>query len=306
MHSIFTGSTAKKLVGTGIGLQPYVLDDLSLVLTKKSINRYFGHTGKSDWLNEYMHGFTRFGIGATGLLEQLSNPILFQVVKKDGFPTIEEAYSVRTLLDSCEFILFAKKEGFLSVIELRIAALAENILSAHRKEPFEHQITEITGLNHLKWKASQRIFDVLQEKQKEKAHVWIRGLNDNFWDFLLDQLQTDWKEIAQNPIPAANFIHEWVFGRLPEDLMEELRQSAPKRTYRSRKQPQRIEKSGLSAYLHALIGLYGVSGQNLSILGQLLDKSHPLRRSVVLPDPTEKPELPTFAKQLQEAMFVKK
>lgn len=304
MHSIFTGSTAKKLVGNG--LQPYVLDNLSLVLTKKSINRYFGHTGKSDWLNEYMHGFTRFGIGATGLLEQLSNPILFQVVKKDGFPTIEEAYSIKTLLDSCEFILFAKKEGFLSVIELRIAALAENILSAHRKEPFDHQIAEITGLNHLKWKAAQKILDVLQEKQKEKAHVWIRGLNDAFWNLLLDQLRSNWKEIAQNPIPAANFIHEWVFGRLPEDLMEELRNATPKRTYRSRKRPQRIENSGLSAYLNALVGLNAVSEGNLSILGQLLDKSHPLKRSIVLPNPIEKPELPTFAKQLREAMFVKK
>src|SRR4051812_44638588 len=124
MLEVFAGSHKKKFTDKLNGLQPYVLTDYSKIITKKSVNRFFGQPGKSDWINEFMHGFSRYGLVATGLLESLSNPVLFKIFNKEGYQTIDEGYSLKTLLESCEFILFAKAEGFLSVIELKYADIA--------------------------------------------------------------------------------------------------------------------------------------------------------------------------------------
>lgn len=306
MQTVFSGSYDKKLSGKAIGLQPFVLSDMSMVVTKKSVNRHFGHSAKSDWLNEFMNGFTRYGIGATGLLDKLSHPVLFASQKKDGFPTVEEGYTLKTLLDSCEFLIFAKKEGFLNVIELKFAKIAENIISSHQSSPLTHQVAELTGLNLLKWKASQKVLETLSEKQREKAHEWIHALNDEFWNFLLQQLRTDWREVIKNPIPAAKFVHEWIFCRIDERTMEEMRNAKPKRSYRTKKGPQVSGNPGLDFYQHVLLGLYGVSDKNLQILDQLISRSHPKKRTANFPSEEEKEPLPAFGKQLEEALFVKK
>ncbi|RZJ68028.1 MAG: hypothetical protein EOO50_02780 [Flavobacterium sp.] len=305
MLTVFTGSYNKRLSGKVNGLQPFILSDKSIIVTKKSVNRFFGHTGKSDWLNEYMQGFSRYGLGATGLLDKLSNPVLFKTEKKSGFPTIEEGYELKTLIATCEFLLFARQEGFLSVIELKIAKIAENILSDNNQSPFAHQIAELTGFNLLKWKAQQKIFETLQEKQKEKAHIWVSALSDEFWDFLSEQLNVDWKKIINNPIPSAKFTHDWIFSRLPENTMEFMRAESPKRIYRSKKGPQNNQNPGLSSFVNQLVGFYGVCDQNLSILDQLLSKSHPKLRTVLLPEEAQKPELSPFSQQLREAVLKK-
>ncbi|RZJ72489.1 hypothetical protein [Flavobacterium sp.] len=306
MQTVFSGSYDKKLSGKTLGLQPFVLSDMSMVVTKKSVNRHFGHSAKSDWLNEFMSGFTRYGIGATGLLEKLSNPVLFASNKKDGFPIIEEGYTLQTILEACDFLIFAKKEGFLNVIELKFASIAESIISSHKSSPLAHQVAELTGLNLIKWKSAQRVLEILSEKQKENAHNWVHGLTDEFWNLLSEQLQTDWKQIIKNPVPAAKFIHEWIFSRIDETTMEEMRNAKPKRSYRTKKGPQVIGNDGLSFYQHILLGLYGVSDKNLQILEQLISRTHPKKRSANFPSEPQKPTLPAFAKQLHEAVVVKK
>lgn len=302
MESVFAGSSQKKLGEKSATLQPYVLTDSSLVITKKSINRFFGNTAQSDWLNEFMQGFSRYGLGATGLLNKLANPILFQTTKKGGFPTIEEAYSIETLIEASNFILFAKKEGFLSIIELKFATIAESIINWHKSSPFHLQIAEITGLNLLKWKAQQQMLATISKKQKEPAHIWINALPDTFWNFLLTELHTDWKRIIRNPLSASKFVHEWIFARLPEATMEEMRNSKPKRIYRSKKGPQKLELSSLDAYLKLLDGMYGISERNLSILDQLLSKTHPLKRTAHFEAETQRKTFTGFALQLQEAV----
>lgn len=306
MLTVFTGSYQKRLSGKVNGLQPFILSNDSIIFTKKSINRIFGHTGKSDWLNEYMHGFSRYGLGATGLLQKLSNPILFQTEKKSGFPTIDEGYDLNTVIEACEFLLFAKQQGFLSVIELKVAKVAENLLLENNQSPFAHQIAETTGLNLLKWKATQQMLSVLSERQKEKAHQWVGSLSDDYWKFLFKQLNANWKTVLKNPIPAAKFTHDWVFSRLPEDTMEFMRNESPKRLYHSRKGAQQQQNPGLYSYLNQLVGFYGVCDQNLTILDQLLSKSHPKIRTVLLPDARPVTNLNPFEKQLKNAVSLKK
>ena len=305
MYTISYGSPFTKLRIHEVELQPFILSDGSLTFTKQSVNKYFGQAGKSDWLNEFMHSFSRYGLGATGLLEKLANPVLFEVTKKDGFPSIEEAYSIETIIEACKFLVFAKEEGFLSVIELKFGTLAQKLLDADQERPFHFQINEITGFNYTKEKAQVKIQNSYADSQREKAYSWIVSFPDVFWKLLLEEIHQTWEDIIINPLPAADFIHKWVFSRLSGDLMEDLRRNLPKRSYRSKKGPQRNEHAQLSSYIHGFMALYSVSDKNPSILDQLLSKSHSVKRTVSLKPLAKREELPAFSRQIANALSVK-
>jgi len=302
MKQIYTGSPVKKLRIKDAKVQPYVLSDFSCVLTKGSINRYFGQPGNSDWLNDFMKSFSRYGLGVTGLLDQVSAPIVFEYLQNDGFPAMDEAYDVVTVIEACNFLTFAKTEGFLSVIELKFAKLAQLLLDENEKYPLHYQILEITGFNFLKERAFSKIASSFAGSLHEKALKWIPTLHPDFMEVLMTELNADWKSILSDPIPAATFINTWLFSRLPEDVMDELRQMPPKRSYRSKKGPQKKEHPKLAAYLHAWLSLYQVSDRNHAILDQLLSKIYPVRRNLALIQKPDPAELSPFAKQIRNAL----
>lgn len=302
IHTIQYGSSYKTFTISDAELQPYLLSGGISIVTKKSINRYFGQASKTDWLNEFMHSFSRYGIGATGLLEKLTQPIQFELLRPDGIPTIEEGYDVPTILAACEFLIFAKTEGFLSVIELKFAKAAQTMLDEHLKNPLTSRILETTGFNFTKEKAQQKIMESFVDYYRDGVYKWIVAFTDEFWTMLMSDLQTDWKSIVENPFPAATFSKDWIFSRISAELLDNLRSNAPKRSYRSKNGPQRNEHPQLSAYLHGLTALYAVSGGHLGILDQLLSKSDPVRRTIAVKTPEVAEALPPFSLQIKNVL----
>ena len=300
------GTHSKKIAIGDLTLQPFILQNGIIIITKKSINRFFGQASKTDWLNEFMHSFSRYGIGATGLLHKLSNPIVFESIGKDGFPSVEEGYALDTIIEACQFLIFAREEGFLSVIELKFAKSAQLFLSKNQKSPIEYLIHEITGYNFTKSLAWNRITSNFVKHPHDSAYRWVEAFPDEFWTLLLDHLQTDWNQIIENPYPATLFIRNWIFSRLPDSLFDVLRTQSPKRSYRSKKAPQNKENAQLSAYVHGFIALYDVSEKNLSILDQLFSKRHPVCRNIeVIPMPVTV-KLTPFELELQKTLSVVK
>ncbi|MBD3582135.1 P63C domain-containing protein [Flavobacterium selenitireducens] len=296
------GSPQHKILIADAALQPYILSDGRFVLTKKSINRYFGQVSKANWLNEFMQSFSRYGIGATGLLEKLSRPIHFESADHEAVPSIIEAYDVNTVLEACEFLIFAKNEGFLSVIELKFAKAAQILIQEDKNNSLFLRIAETTGLTFTKDKAQQRIVLSFADHNREKAYKWIAAFPDDFWNLVMSHLQTDWKSMREDPLPAAHFVRDWVFSRLPSSLFDEMRSKAPKRSYRLKRGPQQNQHPQISSYLHGLIALYTVSEGNLGILDQLLSKSYPVVRNITITTAEPELELTAFSRQVKNLL----
>lgn len=310
MLSIRKGSATKKIRLEGGSLQPYLLSDYSRVITKKSIQRLFGQSSKLDWLADFAQSFTRYGIVSQPLLDKIAVPVLFRTSKTDDFPTVEECYTTATLKEFCGFLLYAKNEGYLSVLELKIAATAQKILEADARSPLDWQIDEITGFNLEKSKTTHFLINYMSAHIDSGALRWIATFDDAFWESLFSYLEIDWPDIRSNPRTTAQFINEMVFRRLDAGLFLQLESTGPKREYRRKKGPQMNQEPGLKQHLDVLRSLMSISGNSPAILEQLAEKAKPLAagRSAVLFKDLEHPaeELSNFDKQLKQALLLKK
>lgn len=310
MLYIRKGSATKKIRLEGGSLQPYLLSDYSRVLTKKSIQRLFGQGSKLDWMADFAQSFTRYGIVAPQLLDKIASPVLFRTSKTDDFPTAEEGYTTAVLKEFCGFLLYAKQEGYLSVLELKIAATAQKILEADARSPLDWQIDEITGFNLEKSKTTRFLIDYMAAHTDSGALGWIATFDDTFWESLFRYLKIDWPDIRSNPKATAQFINEMVFRRLDAGLFRQLENTSPKREYRRKKGPQLNQQPGLKQHLDVLRSLLSISGNSPAILEQLAEKAKPLAagRNAVLFKDLEQPaeELSSFDKQLKKALLLKK
>lgn len=310
MLSIRKGSATKKIRLEAGSLQPYLLSDYSRVLTKKSIQRLFGQGGKLDWLADFAQSFTRYGIVTPQLIDKIASPVLFRISKTDDFPTVEEGYTTATLKEFCDFLLYAKNEGYLSVLELKIAATAQKILEADTRSPLDWQIDEVTGFNLEKSKTTRFLINYITAHTDSSAYSWIATFDDAFWESLFRYHNIDWPDIRSNPGTAAQFINEMVFRRLDADLFRQLESTGPKREYRRKKGPQLNPEPGLKQHLDVLRSLLSISGNSPAILEQLAEKAKPIaagRNAILFKDPEQRAEeLSSFDKQLKKALLLKK
>lgn len=310
MIKIKKGSIHKKIYLPTGNVQPYVLENSLKIVTKKSALRFFGQSEKSNWLAEFVLSFSRYGIVSNQLADDVTGPILFSNLNLEDFPIPEEAYRIETFIEICKLIVSANDRGFLSVLELKFARLAQSVLDANLESPFDWQIDELTGINLEKSKAKRFLIDYLNAHNENPAYEWILTFPDSALGQIFERFGVDWSNVSEQPLDVAGFIDDTIFRRLDDKLLNHLKTVRPKREYRRKKGPQQNQNPLLTQHMELVSGLMSISGANDTILAQLLEKARPLnanRTRLNLKEPPSSTPIETdFDKRLQKALESKK
>jgi hypothetical protein len=291
-------------------INSYIVEGYQPVITKKSAQRIFGFSGKSDWLFEFLEAFRRFDIVPAELLSSVKQPLLIKVEKASGTFAIEEGYYLDIFLKVCEFIVMANDKGYLSFLELKIARTAHKVVLSDRVQPLRTQIEEITGFSFFKEQSRRYLANYIKTYDDDAAFDWIITFPDEIWNAIFAFLNSGWEDFQNNPRLLAQFIHRNIFGRLPAIVLQTLRDSGPKRSYRSKIPKRGTGHSVLDHYLNFLTMLLPSGSGSVMMLEQLLEKSFPLlpHTAVEFGDITIAVTAPAsdFEKHLKMGLLVKK
>jgi P63C domain len=262
-------------IGT-ISLSCYLLDNNQRVFTKTGIQKALGYDGKSeDWLLDLLTTIDKFSPIAEENIQKYQNPILI-AIHRDGIETIVENYDCFLVLTLCNIIIDAKNDGFLNVNQLRFAKNAETILETLSSDNIVSCIDEATGFVFFKEQSKDFLRNFLFEKGNDAAFLWIKTFPDAFFEILFYLNQLDWKDLKENPLIIGKIIHEVVFSRQSDEIIQELRANKPKRSYKRKQNYQQDnEHPALKEFISNCQSLMKASGYQWNIFIQFLNKSYP-------------------------------
>jgi len=263
----------------------FILENGKQVFAKNDLHRLLGYDGKSDdWLLDLLGSINKFYPVPGSVFNALEEPLLFEIPKKDGSTTIAKGIRAGLLLEICKTITDAKSNGYISVSQLKFAKMAETVLKNISGLDLEQAINEASGFVFYKERAKQHLQQFFQNNTPEKSFQWTATLPDAFFEALFGLYQTDWVNTIGRPKTMAKLLHELVFSRIDDVLLEELRSTGPKRVYRNKKGILNdIQHPGLKNYTTGLLSLLETAAGDHAIFLQLLNRSFPIRNELVRP-----------------------
>ncbi len=272
-----------------------VLSDYKMVIPIKNIQQAFDFSSQTDWISDYIASFEKYNIVPTALLTKIRNPEIFKLSKASGYPTIEEGYTIQTLLELCHFLQEAKQTGYINVLELKIAHTAKLILDADNAKSLLQQAQVLSGFELYKSKRKQELVQFLTDQTKDISLHWIMLLPDSLWESILESLNLSWTDFKKQRHPIADFIYNRIWRFLPSDLISNLQTSKPPRSY-SRKSgaAQQIPNEPLRVHL-SVTELFLKSSPDLAQFDRLIQQTfpNPHRKPIVFdPIENEKPLSP--------------
>ncbi|RYZ81352.1 MAG: hypothetical protein EOP04_24155 [Proteobacteria bacterium] len=245
-------------------------------ITKKSVLKLFGYSSSINWLAEYVQTFERFTAIPGKLLEDLKNPVTLEIMHERKTLAVE-VYRTSTLFRLCEFIASAKDDGFIGLLDMKIAATAQKIIQLQRELPIELASAEFTGLNFFRSAQKERITELLQNQSGLGRYFWVGILPGAFIQRLLQLRGLSWSDLPDKLSELSSLLQSHLFLRLPSGLAETLDANRPKRGYRrTNYQPQNIGNHDLQEMITVVTGLIITAQQNEAVLTQLLDRIYPL------------------------------
>lgn len=269
-------------------VQCYWLENKTPVLVKKSIQKALGYEGKSEeWLLDLFGSINKFYPIPGALFDAYENPILFENTSGSGETNLLKGISPEMFLLTCQTIVNAKNDGYLSVQQLKHARAAANLLDAINDSDLSGLIETATGFTFVKETGKDYLRNYFTNHTADELWQWSNALPDDFFEMLFDLYELDWADLRKHPKKTGNALHELVFSRLNDSLAAILRTQKPKRSYRKKKKDtQNNLVPGLSAYLAEVISLHKAAAGNRSIFFQLLNRMHPQREAELKLAPT--------------------
>lgn len=262
-------------IGT-IELSCYILDNGNAVFSKNSLQKALGYDGKSeDWLYDFLGNINKFYPIPGVLFEAFEQPIPVEIKRADGTSSIIAAIIPETLEMTCLTIANAKNDGYLSVGQLKHAKAAETLINYALENNLHRDIEQATGFVFLKETGKKYLQQVLASENPDPVYQWIKTVPDAFLEKILSIRQMGWKDLRENPYGVSKILHEVVFSRLSEDLLEKLRHETPKRSYKSKNKPNDSEHPELKTYTAEVLSLLKAAADNWTIFLQLLNRIHP-------------------------------
>jgi hypothetical protein len=144
-----------------VTIECYVLDNMKRVIHKRGMAKALGM--KSEGGNVFMRAMGRKGLGSVigdELREKLDNPIVFKALTSD----LGHGYDATILIDICDAIIQASKDGKLGPNQEDLAKQAEIIIRASAKLGIVALVDDATGF----------IADKRREQYKELFREFIR------------------------------------------------------------------------------------------------------------------------------------
>lgn len=283
MRQIHFGSDKRPLHLAHTQIACFILDNEQRVCSLTSLQKALGYDGKSEnWLKDLLKQVNRF-FPVDELVEALENAPVFEN------ETAQRNIGISALLfvDICQKLVLSKKEGFLSVSQLKYAKSAEVLTENLTAERLESMIDEATGFRFLKENAIERFSRFLSTELDDSAFEWVRTFPDALYQKILGLHHYDWIDLQNNPKPIGKIFYDVVFSRIPNDLLEEIRQNKPKRNYhRKNYLPQDNQHPKLKEYISNILSLLNVAADNWNIFLQLLNRSFPRNQAFNTKFPT--------------------
>lgn len=188
-----------------IDVDCYVLDneDRTAVISQRGMASALGLTGGGGT------AFIRFTSGATiskyispELEEKIKNPIVFQsgTSLNTGPELTVFGYDVTVLIDICEAILAADKDGELKANQKNVAIQARVLLSASAKSGIQELVYKLSGFDSTKEQFIQAFKRFVQEEAKKYEK-----------EFPVE-LYVEWARLYKLEIPARGW--PWEFKTL--------------------------------------------------------------------------------------------
>ncbi len=276
-YKIIYGTENLPLKVGNINIQCYLLENKIPVFVKKSIQKALGYDGKSeDWLLDLFGSINKFYPIPGALFDAYENPILFESTAENGEITILKGVSPEIFQLTCQTICNAKKDGYLSVQQLKHARAASIILDAIVDADLVERVETATGFSFLKETGKNYLSAYFIDHTNDDLWQWCRAIPDEFFEITFELYDLGWADLRNRPKAVGNALYELVFSRLEPNLSEDLRKQKPKRSYRKKKIiPGSNLHPAFSAYLTEVTAAYKAAGGNRTIFIQLLNRMHP-------------------------------
>jgi len=276
-YKVAFGSEKLPLRISKIELPCYILSNKQHLITKYGIQKALGYDGKSEtWLIDFLKDIHKFNPITIGLLNSIENPISFEINRHDGLNYMIEGIDSIAFIEACKVISLAKKDGYLNVNQVRFSKSVDHILSTANELNINNLIDAATGFEFFKENAKDHLQRFLVKNTADTSFQWVKTFPDEFFEILFEMQESDWISSNQKPQLIGKTIYEIVFSRIPNDLLEELRISNPKRAYKRKGDKfQDIQHPKLKEYIISILSLLKASGYSWNIFQQLLNRAHP-------------------------------
>lgn len=288
------GSPDKPLHLGEFELPCYVLSNDKRVLTQKGLANALGiSTGGG---RNGLHRIAQFISSSqlkplinNELKECIENPIQFT-----SKTSVANGYEATILVDICDAVIEARKQGVLQKQQTHIAERAEMLMRAFAKVGIIALIDEATGYQETRDKNALKLF--LEKFLLEEKAKWIKTFPDEFFEAIFKMKGWNWT-IANNgkkPQVVGHYINNYVYSRLAPQVLTELRKLNPKdeKGNRKGKYPQWINVDfghpKLKEHLTVLTMFAKAAGYNWNNWDRMVERALPKFRN----DGSAEQELP--------------
>ncbi|MBA4220189.1 MAG: hypothetical protein C0458_05605 [Methylobacterium sp.] len=223
------GDDKKPLKIGEIEIPCYVLDDERRVLTVTGMQRAMNMAVGGSMVR----GLNRFELFTSGerikpyvfndLAERVRNPIIFIT------PTGGRAYGyeAETLVELCEAVLAARAAGVLQKQQLPIAQQCELIIRGLARVGIVALVDEATGFQEVRKRDA--LHKILEAYIAPDLLPWTQRFPSSFYEemFRLHDWPYDPASVKR-PGVVGKFTNQFIYERLPEGVLEELKRKNPK------------------------------------------------------------------------------
>jgi hypothetical protein len=228
-----------------IDIPCYVLENEKRVITQRGLLKALGMSvGSSgnrggDRLVKFL-GQSRFNDYVSNELRMMTSyPIKFRASQGGG---IAFGYEATILVDICDLVIQAKKDGKLLKMQEHIADRAELLIRAFAKTGIIALVDEATGFQVVRERDALKKF--LEKFLQEERGKWVRTFPPEFFEAIFKMKGWTWKEAngGKTPRVVGHYINNFVYSRLAPKVLDELRVRNPKddKGNRKGKHPQWI------------------------------------------------------------------
>lgn len=280
IHQIAFGSEQLPLRIGNIELPCFILDNRQAIFAKNGFQKALGYDGKSeDWLFDFLSSINKFYPIPGELFASYEKPILFEVSSKEG-AIIMSGIPTYILLMTCQTIINAKSDGYLSVGQLKHAKAAQTIAQYASLHNLNEAVAQASGFDFAKESGKEFLQQFLVKSTNDNAYHWVKTFRDSFYDMLLVLNGFSWTDLRAKPEEISSLLHEIVFSRISDNLLAELRENQPKRSYRRKGKNSDNEHPVLKDYIAETLSLAKAAADNWTIFIQLLNRIHPKKNRV--------------------------
>lgn len=176
-----------------------------------------------DRLSNFISGKLISPFISEELASAIRNPFRFHI---QAGGSIASGYQAETLVDLCSAIATAERAGKLQYQQKKvIAGRAFILMAAFSKVGVVALVDEATGYQYDR--ARDELQVILKAYISKGLLPWSKRFPPEFFNQLFRLYGWELRDDGKRPHPVAHFIKEYVYGRLPRGVLEELERRNP-------------------------------------------------------------------------------